>query len=229
MTDWEDFDWVVWRINVDDPEQRVTEPYGDAGMAPDLAEHTRGPMTELAASLGCVYEDCCDDDSYGDDVHYYAWWVRLPQAEHARRGKDGIPVAVDRLRQYLVTVLPDQLPWEIVPDRERTVDHAASSAMRDAYTDLIVPFEQALMPLRVDGADELEPRARSGSGKNTCWSARSTCGCATTRTPRMYGWWSASGCGPSRSSSRKNARPTWATSASPRTTRCSSFPGRQHR
>lgn len=33
MTDWDEFEWVVWRINVDDPEQR-------AGQDPDLAERT---------------------------------------------------------------------------------------------------------------------------------------------------------------------------------------------
>ncbi|MEU9984846.1 hypothetical protein [Streptomyces sp. NPDC050856] len=117
-------------------------------------------MTELAASLGCVYEDCCDDDTYGsDDDPYYAWWIRVPQAEH-RRGKDGILLVIHTLRQYLATLLPDQLPWHISPDRERTVDHAANMAMRTAYADVITPFEQALMPLRVDGAAELDPRAK---------------------------------------------------------------------
>jgi hypothetical protein len=65
MSDWDEFEWVVWRINVDDPQQR-------AGHEPDLAERTKGPMTELAASVGCVYEECCDDDSSEDDVPYYA-------------------------------------------------------------------------------------------------------------------------------------------------------------
>ncbi|TJZ98246.1 hypothetical protein [Actinacidiphila oryziradicis] len=111
-------------------------------------------MTELAASLGCVYEECCDDDSSENGVPYYAWWVRVPQAEHVRRGENDIPVVVDRLRQYLDTQLPDLLEWEIVPDGEFTVDRAAGSALREAYDDLIAPFERALMPLRVDGADE---------------------------------------------------------------------------
>lgn len=69
-------------------------------------------------------------------------------------------MVVDRLRQYLAEQLPDQLEWEIVPDRERTVEHAASSALRDAHDDLITPFERALMPLRQDGADALGPRAK---------------------------------------------------------------------
>ncbi|WP_328681832.1 hypothetical protein OG905_38450 [Streptomyces sp. NBC_00322] len=153
MTDWDEFEWVVWRINVDDPEQR-------AGAEPDLAELTRQPMTDLAASLGCVYEDCCDDDSSEDDVPYYAWWVRLPAAGHARRNPVGIPLALDRLREYLATQLPPGLEWEITPDRARTYDHAGSSALRAAYDDVIAPFERALLPLRVDGADDLDPRAK---------------------------------------------------------------------
>jgi hypothetical protein len=67
MTDWDKFEWVVWRISVDDPQRR-------AGAKPDLAERTKQPMTELAASLGCVYDGCCDDDSSENGVPYYAWW-----------------------------------------------------------------------------------------------------------------------------------------------------------
>lgn len=142
---------MVWRINVDDPEQR-------AGEEPDLADRTEGPMTELAASMGCVYDDCVDYDADEDDVPYYAWWVRVPAAEHTRRSKDGIPPAVDTLRRYLATQLPTGLEWEITPDRERTIEHAAASEVRAAYDDLIIPFERALIPLRTDGAADLDPR-----------------------------------------------------------------------
>jgi hypothetical protein len=117
-------------------------------------------MTELAASLGCAYDSCVDYDSYDDETPSYAWWVRLPQAEHARPGKDGLPLAIGPLRQYLTTQLPGGLKWEITPDRELTYDHAGSVAMRTAYDDLIAPFEHALMPLRRDGADALDPRAK---------------------------------------------------------------------
>ncbi|MEV6478015.1 hypothetical protein [Streptomyces sp. NPDC051657] len=64
------------------------------------------------------------------------------------------------MRQYLTTQLPDGLKWEITPDREYTVDHAASTDMRAAYDDLIAPFERALMPLRRDKAGALDPRAK---------------------------------------------------------------------
>ncbi|WP_138894524.1 hypothetical protein [Streptomyces chryseus] len=153
MKDWSDFEWVVWRLEVRDP-QRL------AGEEPDLDERTKATMTELAASLGCVYELCVDYDSYDDDTPYYAWWVRLPASEHARLGKDGLPLAIGPLRQYLTTQLPDGLKWEITPDRELTYDHASSIALRAAYDDLIAPFERALMPLRRDGADKLDPRAK---------------------------------------------------------------------
>ncbi|MFG3310288.1 hypothetical protein [Streptomyces wuyuanensis] len=153
MRDWTDFAWVVWRLEVKDPQQL-------AGEDPDLDGRTQEAMTELAGSLGCVYEHCVDSDSYPDGTPYYAWWVRLPATEHAQRDKDGVPQALGALRQYLTAQLPDGLKWEITPDREYTIDHAGSEAMRAAYDDVIAPFEQALMPLRQDGADALDPQAK---------------------------------------------------------------------
>ena len=153
VKDFKDFEWVVWRIEVQDPSRL-------AGEDPDLDERTRETMMELAASLGCVYEHCVDYDSYDDETPYYAWWVRLPAAEYARLDKDGMPLAIAPLRQYLTTQLPDGLKWEITLDRELTYDHAGSAAMRAEYGDLIAPFERALIPLRVDGTDALDPRAK---------------------------------------------------------------------
>ncbi|MFI6056341.1 hypothetical protein ACIBCO_40580 [Streptomyces violascens] len=40
--------------------------------------------------------------------------------------------------------MPSGLEWEIVPDRELTVDNAASTALRAAYAGVITPFEQEL-------------------------------------------------------------------------------------
>ncbi|WP_327687309.1 hypothetical protein [Streptomyces sp. NBC_00467] len=154
----DDYAWVVWRIKVDDPGRRVASSES-SDQGPGLAEQMRQPMTELAASLGCVYLDCCDDDTYENDVQYYAWWIRVPAAEHARLADHGLPVAVHRLHRYLADQLPDLQHWEVAPDRDRTVDHAASSALREDYEDLLAPFECALMPLRRDGAEKLDPRA----------------------------------------------------------------------
>ncbi|MFH8254217.1 hypothetical protein [Streptomyces roseolus] len=78
MTDWNDFVWVVWRLEVQDPSQV-------AGQDPDLDDSTQKTRTERASSLGCVYEHGVDTDTYPDGTPYYAWWVRLPAAEHARR------------------------------------------------------------------------------------------------------------------------------------------------
>ncbi|MFF8610729.1 hypothetical protein ACF06X_33015 [Streptomyces sp. NPDC015346] len=101
-----------------------------------------------------------DYESYDSGTPYYAWWVRLPAVEHARRGKDGLPLVLAPIREYLDGQVPGGLEWEISPDRELTYEHAASAALRTAYTDVINPFEQALMPLRIDGAADLEPRAK---------------------------------------------------------------------
>ncbi|MGW1075911.1 hypothetical protein [Streptomyces sp. NPDC002537] len=87
---WSGFEWVVWQIVVDDPENRISAPYETEGIRFMLAERSRASMTELAARLGCVYEGCKDDGTFGsDDDPYYAWWVRVPAAEHARRGPRG--------------------------------------------------------------------------------------------------------------------------------------------
>jgi hypothetical protein len=118
-------------------------------------------MTQLAASLGCVFELCVDDDTYASGTPYYAWWVRLPAAEHAQRGEDGVPLVLAPIRDYLHGQVPGGLEWEISPDREMTLDTAASTALRTAYADVIDPFEQALMPLRTDGAAALDPRAKA--------------------------------------------------------------------
>jgi hypothetical protein len=45
-------------------------------------------MTEMAASLGCVFELCCDDDAV-DGVPRYSWLVRVPRDEHLRRNDQG--------------------------------------------------------------------------------------------------------------------------------------------
>ncbi|MFJ4478783.1 hypothetical protein [Streptomyces xanthochromogenes] len=155
--DFKGFEWVVWRIEVQDPSRL-------AGEDPDLDERTKKAMTELAVSLGCVYEHCVDVDTYEDGTPYYAWWVRLPAVEHAWRGPDGLPQALGPLRQYLAIQLPDGLKWEITPDREYTVDHAGSTAMRASYDEVIAPFERALMPLRRDGADALDHRGEGLEG-----------------------------------------------------------------
>ncbi|MFJ6797051.1 hypothetical protein [Streptomyces sp. NPDC091268] len=150
---WEDFDWVVWKLEVQDPSQLPAR-------TPDLGERTQETMKQFAASLGCVYELCVDYDSYDSGTPYYAWWVRLPAAEHARRDKEGLPLALASIREYLDGQVPDGLECEIIPDRELTCDHAASEALRTSYADVITPFEQALMPLRTGGAAGLEPRAK---------------------------------------------------------------------
>ncbi|MFI6986453.1 hypothetical protein ACIBSV_48995 [Embleya sp. NPDC050154] len=45
MIDCQNLAWVVWRINVDDPDRL-------AGEEPGLAERTEQAMTELAATSG---------------------------------------------------------------------------------------------------------------------------------------------------------------------------------
>lgn len=119
---WADFDWVVWQVEVLDPEQQISEAYDAAGMAFLLAEDSREKMAGFAAQLGCVYEGCKDDGSYGSDNEpCYTWWFRVPQTKHVQRSPKGWPVAVEELRQLLNRVIrADTQVWSGRVDGLRT-------------------------------------------------------------------------------------------------------------
>ncbi|MET7489492.1 hypothetical protein [Streptomyces sp. NPDC005538] len=152
--DFADADWVMWRLEVSDPGQVVAE---------GLADRTAQSMTELAGTLGCVYSHCVDYDSMDGTAEgtYYAWYVRVPQAEHQRRGPDALPVAVITLQDHLRSVLPDALTdWRLAPDGYLTGRVLADAAFKDVYADVIAPLEVALLGLRRDGAEKLDPDAQ---------------------------------------------------------------------
>lgn len=117
---WAAFDWVVWQIEVLDPEFRISTPYDSAGMAFLLAEDSREVMVDFAARIGCVYEGCKDDGTWGDNDPYYAWWIRVPQDLHTRRSPQGWPVAVEEIRQELDRTFADQHHWSCCVDERRT-------------------------------------------------------------------------------------------------------------
>jgi hypothetical protein len=154
-SDLADCSWIVWDLEVRDPRQVARE---------GVAERTEKPLKELASSLGCVLDACTDDDSYDltPQGTYYSWLVRVPRSEHERRDEQGIPVVVSQLQQLLRTLLPSELDdWRIGPDHTLTLLDAAGAALRELYTDLLEPFELALLPLRRDGAEELEPLVKT--------------------------------------------------------------------
>ncbi|MCE7011803.1 hypothetical protein LWC34_54665 [Kibdelosporangium philippinense] len=163
MDDGEDADlarlgWIVWTIEVRDPEQRA---------APDIGARTEQAMTEMAGSLGCVFSHCVDDDSYDltPEGTYYSWSVRVPRGEHLRRNEHGVPIAVAALWDYLRTKLPKGLDdWHVRPDRDLSLRDAAADVLREAYPDLLRPMEVAMLGLRRDGAQNLDPRAECWSG-----------------------------------------------------------------
>jgi hypothetical protein len=118
---WAACDWVVWVIGVDDPEQRISEPYHSAGTAFLLAQESREMLVGLAARLGCVYDGCKDDGSYGSDNDpCYAWWIRVPQAEHVQRSPRGWPLAVEECRQQIDHRFADGHHWHGWVDERRT-------------------------------------------------------------------------------------------------------------
>src|SRR5947207_6102107 len=119
-------------------------------------------MTQMAVSLGCVFVQCCDDDTV-DGVPFYSWLVRVPRHEHLRRNAQGIPVVVAALHAYLRTQLPAQVDdWQVRPDRTLSRSDQAGRALRRAYDDLLDPLEVALLGFRRDGAQDVDPEAR-------CW------------------------------------------------------------
>lgn len=147
--------WTVWDLEVRDPRQVAPE---------GVAERTEKPMKELASSLGCILDACVDDDSYDltPEGTYYSWLVRVPRCEHERLNECGIPVVLSQLQQLLRALLTVELDdWCIGPDRSLTLLDAAGVALHEQYADLTQPFEAALMPLRRDGAEELEPRVQT--------------------------------------------------------------------
>jgi hypothetical protein len=150
------FDSVIWELEARDPARCAPE---------GVAEATEVTARALAASLGCALVACTDDDSYDDQappVPRYSWLVRVPLGEHEHRDEHDIPVAVARLHRHLRSLLPAQLDdWHIAPAHGLTLDEAAGAALRGAYLDLLEPFEAALMPLRADGADRLDPGAKA--------------------------------------------------------------------
>ena len=149
----DELDWVVWNLQVWDPGA-LTEP--------DVGTRTAQGMTQMAASFGCVFDLCCDDDAV-DGVPYYSWLVRVPRAEHLRRNDQGIPVAVAALHAHLRTQVPAQVhDWQVHPDRTLSFTDAAGRVLRRAYGDLLDPLEAALLGFRRDGAQDIDPEAR-------CW------------------------------------------------------------
>ncbi|MFF5976940.1 hypothetical protein ACFY7C_36095 [Streptomyces sp. NPDC012769] len=103
---WASYDWVVWWITVDDPEAMISESYHSGGIGFLLAQDSRKVMADLAVALGCVYEGCKDDGTFGSDNDAcYTWWFKVPQAEHANRSPRGWPVVVEECRKHLERTL----------------------------------------------------------------------------------------------------------------------------
>ncbi|MFE7028875.1 hypothetical protein ACFU9Y_01105 [Streptomyces sp. NPDC057621] len=106
---------------MDDPEQRISEPYHSEGMAFLLAEDSREVMADFAARLGCVYEGCRYDGSFGSDNDpCYAWCFRLPQAQNAQTDAHGWPLMVEECRQQFDRMFADRHYWHGFVDARRT-------------------------------------------------------------------------------------------------------------
>ncbi|MGH3908135.1 MAG: hypothetical protein ACRDTE_28730 [Pseudonocardiaceae bacterium] len=125
-------------------------------------------LRELVASLGCKILYFSDEvsNSFDDWDFHLEWRVRVPRAEHERRGPDGHPLVIEKITRCLRGEVPlDQRRggrWRIAPHEDDTLRFAAGQTLRAAYADLLDPLENALAPLRRDGAENYEPHV-------TCW------------------------------------------------------------
>ncbi|MDH6630370.1 hypothetical protein M2271_008230 [Streptomyces sp. LBL] len=117
---WAAYEWVVWQAEVLDPEQRISEPYFAAGLPFLLAKDSREAMVDFAHRLGCIYEGCRDDGTFGSENDpCYAWCFRVPQALHAQRNARGWPLAMEECQQQL-NRLVDGYPSLVAVDARRT-------------------------------------------------------------------------------------------------------------
>jgi hypothetical protein len=143
---------VVWAITVEDPAKHLVDA--------NVRECTADTAAVTAAQHGAAFLWCNDDN--GDDTYpYYRWYVRLPQEEHRRRTEQGMPVAVEAVYQALKDALPARLDgWSVWPDDDISFDDELSAHFRDVYADLLDVVDARLTPLRCDGAESIDPRAR---------------------------------------------------------------------
>ncbi|MFF1628865.1 hypothetical protein [Streptomyces sp. NPDC058272] len=118
---WSAYEWVVWQIEVLDPEQRISEPYFEEGLPFLLAKDSREVMVDFAERWGCIYEGCRDDGTFGsDDDPCYTWWFRVPQALHAQRTPRGWPLVMEECQLHLDRTFADHYHWEVAVDVRRT-------------------------------------------------------------------------------------------------------------
>lgn len=117
---WTGYEWVIWQIEVIDPEYRISEPYVSENVPFLLDEYSREAVADLAVHWGCVYEGSWEGAWGSDNDPCYRWWFRVPQARHSQRGPRGWPVAVEECQQALDRFFCDHHQWWGIVDRRRT-------------------------------------------------------------------------------------------------------------
>jgi hypothetical protein len=147
---YEDYAWTVWQISAEDP--RPGSPDFDALIEPSLAQ--------AAAGLGCDFDMYSVDAVFvgpvETDIGVHSWYVRVPRDQYMAGGP---PQCVRQLVEHLRTLVPSELGgWSAQVHGDFTVRHELDALFKEEYADLITPLEAALLGMRRDGAQEMNPQ-----------------------------------------------------------------------
>lgn len=142
VTFW-DVEDVLFRHDPDEDTIGKSRPQGEFW----VAEQTEAVVADAALTLGLSLDSCGDDDEV-DDVRYYEWRFKVPQSEHRRTDRDGVPVLVKQMQGVIAQLLPQaRTRWEFSVDDHLTWCNFMESAVREDYADLLTPLEACFRDL----------------------------------------------------------------------------------
>lgn len=184
FTDLERLSWVVWSVALKAPRHHVPL---------EVVENIAGEVSDIAGIHGCVYMGCDDASSVFASGDSYVWRVRIPREQHERRPPCGAPTVVEELHNFLRATIHVG-DWQVAADRERSLEFAGQTVLRDSYADFLRAIEVELLGLRHDGAERLDPQIRidgtAGHGDTRTWLGTYTLWlCADPDAPAEYPMW----------------------------------------
>jgi hypothetical protein len=146
-----DADRVAWTVLAEDPWSIIHRP-DDAD--PDAGQDV---ARRVAEEYGLALEYVIDTDDIGG-VNYYEYALVVPRDRQGAQPGDAPPPGVTAVLDALREALPHpSLRWSVNVDGGLTWLLQASADIRQAHRPLIEAMERVLLPLRVDGAEAMDP------------------------------------------------------------------------